>query len=198
MKTVTGLSLVAALLALVWTAVTSISLKHIRVNVDRLIESHETGHNRTARTMTLDFLPAKRETTAHVEAINLPPPTYQRFIILGYRSENVVMDNLPNAGSVASKEFTVEIPTGTTDIIPLSRGSIALFGQITARRNDDTNFDFGLEDHHFGFNFVNVYVVEINQVTARLRADMLLRDENGDDPWSGVVNVTLLFLGPHP
>jgi hypothetical protein len=148
--------------------------------------------------MTLDFLPAKRETTTHVEAINLPPSTHQRFIILGYRRENVVMDNLPNAGSVASKEFTVQIPAGTTDVIPLISGSIALFGQITARRNNDTNFDFGIQDHHFGFNVVNVHVVEVNEVTARLRADMILSDENGDDPWSGAGGVTLLFLGPHP
>ena len=114
-------------------------------------------------------------------------------VILGFADVVVAIDNQPDASVVASKQFTVEIPEGTTDIVPSLRGDMALFGRILSQ--EDNTFTFRVQDHHLGVLHMNVSVVEIGRVLATLEVQMYLRDNGGDKPWAGVVHASLLYLG---
>jgi hypothetical protein len=93
------------------------------------------------------------------------------------------------------KNVTIEIPEGTTRVIPLLKGLIAVYGGIISNDND-TFFDFSINDQHLGVVGVNLFVAGMGAGNATLGVEMQLRDNNGDNQWSGVVGVTVLSLGP--
>jgi hypothetical protein len=127
-------------------------------------------------------------------------PVFERLVILGFSKENVVLDNQPNArGAPFSKQITVEIPEGTTHVVPSISGTLSLFGRIASVTDNNTTFvveNGHPDDHHYGLGFFNVHVPEVGRTTATVEVSMVLTDVNADDRWTGVAGVTMLFLGP--
>ncbi|HET9756800.1 MAG TPA: hypothetical protein VFP66_09885 [Candidatus Limnocylindrales bacterium] len=65
-------------------------------------------------------------------------------------------------------------------MIAFMRGWLAGYAETTSSETSMRD----LVDHHLGVAYLNVRVWEVGQRTATLRAAMLLRDVNGDDPWT--------------
>src|SRR5436190_3871930 len=126
------------------------------------------------------------------------PDTTRSFIILGFRDDFIVLDNQSSADNIAVKEVTVDIPKGTTAILPLMSGFNIFYGTIEKIVDAEHGFfNTLITDHNFGFQWVNVRVVEIRTASATYEVQMFLRDADGDDEWAGYMHVHLLFLAAH-
>ena len=51
----------------------------------------------------------------------------------------------------------------------------------------------GIVDHHLAVEYANVRVQEIGARNAILRGTMILRDDNGDDRWTGWINAVAIY-----
>jgi hypothetical protein len=126
------------------------------------------------------------------------PATSRSLIILGYRNDIVILDNQSNADHIAVKEFTFDIPQGTTDILPLMSGFNIFYGTLDKVVDaQDGLLKSSITDHNLGFQWVNIRVVEIRTASATVEIQMSLRDADGDDEWAGFMHVHLLFLARH-
>jgi hypothetical protein len=106
-----------------------------------------------------------------------------------------------------SEDVTVNVPVGTQIVIPAVRGWRLAYGEIDPNSVEahaslgDQNATWKTADHHLGVAAVNVFVKDVNAPngntqTATLTVSLLLSDDNGDDKWFGLVNYSLMFLGP--
>ena len=119
---------------------------------------------------------------------------FETLIVLGYKDDVYFTINRTDGTDWASQDVVVEIPEGTTRVIAFMRGWLAGYAETTSSETSIRD----LVDHHLGVAYLNVRVREVGQRTATLRAAMLLRDINGDDPWTGWVNAVAIYMGPHP
>ena len=122
----------------------------------------------------------------------------ESLIVLGYMT-NLVLNfgNEADAYGGAYKDITIQIPAGTTHIVPLLTGFILMFGSLTLNPNG-TIQSASISDHHLGAEALEIYVASIGSGTAVLRVEATLMDKNGDDKWTGVGYASALFLGHHP
>src|SRR5215831_691358 len=145
--------------------------------------------------------PSQRVELALPDSVKAPPtdispePVSGNRIILGYRNDTIVIENQPDGANLFTKEIAVEIPKGTTDVIPVLSGYDLFFGVITKVVDPVSGiFSYGLEDTNFSFGLVNLRVVKIGgvtefgTVTATLQLQVLLRDRDGEDEWAGWVH----------
>lgn len=182
----TTLSIIIAVAALAGFAAVWLQLNKFKAAVNRLERVHEPPEEREFVGLDdIGILPDE----VYIEPANL--------IILGYEYQTIVMDNQSNGKNNASKSVTIEIPEGTTHIVPSIKGFGLVFGKLVKGTIPDT-FGAEISDHHLGLESVNISVDEIGSGTAILTARMLLRDNNGDDGWGGAVSATILLLGRHP
>jgi len=128
-----------------------------------------------------------------IHTLPLRHQAYGNFIILGYDTEVVFVDNQPKGRTEAQQDVRIEIPSGTTKVIATTNAFVFGFG----RRHPDQE-TYTVHDHHLGLQALQLYVHDLGDTSAVLTVRMLLRDKNGDDSWNGWVGVQLLFLGPHP
>lgn len=189
------LSIILALAALVGLAVVWFRLANMKAQVDALGRLHPDDEQLPGRA-ELVALPSLFSTTPAANELEVPLSATEKLIVLGYRYESIIMDNQSNGESLAVKTVRIEIPPGTTHVVPSIKGLGIAFGKLIP--GPDNEYGWDPEDHHFGLESVNIHVREIGQVTAKLEVTMLLRDYNGDDRWGGGLVATLLFLGPHP
>jgi hypothetical protein len=131
---------------------------------------------------------------AEAPAVFPEAPVLEPLIVLGFRQANLVV-NEGNGKNKTTREFTFEIPEGTTHVVASLSGFQLLFGQISIV---DGNEEAEILDHHLGFEGIRLRITEVGSVTATLQTDILLRDYNGDDRWAGLVDTLLIFFGPHP
>ena len=189
----TTLSIGIALVALAGFVAVWFRLQTVKKIVDHLEQIHESS---------------ERSKAVELKGLSLPPFTFpgeitskaeaaERLIILGYSTQTIVLDNQSNGGRAARKFVTIAIPEGTTHVVPSLAGFVFVFGKILANQ-DGAIFDLSVDDHHLGLESINIVVGEVGRTTATLGISMLLRDKNGDDRWSGVLNASILFLGSHP
>jgi hypothetical protein len=101
-----------------------------------------------------------------------------------------------NRNSGVSLGPDAAISDGTTHVVAFLRGWMLAFGEIEIQRDEATTRHF--TDRHLGLATVNVRVRSVGVQTATIRAAMLLRDDNGEDRWTGLVYAVALFMGPHP
>lgn len=132
------------------------------------------------------------------EALTLLASVTERLTILGYRDNLIInLDNQPNASVNVSKEVTIQIPPGTTRVVPSLSGFQLMFGSIT-QNPDGSSGVWNATDHHLGLEALDVFVVKVESATATIGVVGYLSDKNGDDKWTGLVYASLLFLGPQP
>lgn len=131
------------------------------------------------------------------------------FHILGVISRNTSTLNRSSAHHAFEETITVNIPPGTSLIIPAIRGWVTGYGKtdpedLSALTSGETA-TWHTADHHLGFQQLNIFVADINAVdfstspptqTATITIQSLLSDDNGDDSWFGDVNYNLICLGP--
>jgi hypothetical protein len=184
----TVLAITIALVALLGSIFIWLRLKKVKSAVAHLEQLHASS---TAR-VELRELPSFAGPPSVVS-----PETSPGLIIRGFRNEIILLDNQSNGDNRAIKNLTIDIPTGTTHVIPLLSGFILLYGEIISFI-EKVDFSFGIEDHNLGLEWVNIRVVELRTASVTVQAQMWLRDDNGDDEWAGAVHVHILFLGPHP
>jgi hypothetical protein len=181
-----------ALVAIVGFVFAWLRLQRIMVTVDSLERIHKAATVAEAVNLTgLPSIAAPHDSSA-LQPLSKP----QRFIILGHKDENIFFDNFTKADAVVTKKIRRDIPEGTTKVVASIRGFILLFGKITSK--EDNRPVFRINDHHLGLEWVNIIVVELTHTDVTLEAQIILRDVNGDDDWSGFLGVSILFLGPHP
>lgn len=196
----TVLAITIALIALLGSIFIWLRLKKVKATLAHL----EQMHSSSTAGRVVEFIAFPPVAAPPTELAPEDPPSGNR-IILGFRNETIILENQSNGENLITKDISVEIPRGTTDVLPLISGFTVLFGEITKIKDPVVGaFSYGLEDHNFGFGEVNIRVVEIGgvtefgTVTATLQAQMLLRDADGDDEWAGWMHVHILFLGVHP
>jgi hypothetical protein len=187
------LALVIAIVVLIGLGVTWSSLRRVGQRIRHLEHIHASSTAREIVKLKGEDVLSLLERSGG-EATLPFAPVFERLVILGFDRKVIYFENQPNGSGVVFKNATVEIPQGTTQVVPMLVGFGAWFGQVTVVSEDQ--FSPSFVDHHLGFEYVSVGVQEVSRVTATLAISALLRDINGDDPWSGVVVVRLLFLGP--
>jgi len=136
------------------------------------------------------------QTGTSQQPLVLPEDDFQKFVILGLAEGVIALDNYKKGKSQKIKEKTIDIPEGTTQMMVALKGFTLLFGKKSYE--EGTAMNMTVEDHHFGAQLALVDVVNIEGTKATLRASLLLRDDNGDDKWSGTVTYEALCLGPPP
>lgn len=185
----TSLSIGIALVALIAIAAVWLRLQTIEKTVEQLEQRHEASQT----TKTVDL-----------EGLSLPPFRFpdkvfeppEKLVILGYRSLTIDLGNQPDGNEHGViKNVTIDTPLGTTHVVASLKGFFLTFGAVI-RNSDGDIVALSADDHHLGYEAVDISVVEVLTGKATLKAAGVLRDDNGDDRWSGTLVVSLLFLGP--
>lgn len=187
----TVLAIIIALVALLGSIFLWLRLQRVTATLAQLDQVRASD---TPKKIILRDIPT---VAAPPDEIAPDDPPNRKLIILDFRDELIIFDN-QSEGQFALKEVTVDIPKGTTVVIPSITGFSMLFGKLEILDPVEGHFEYDLLDHNFGLQRVNIITLEIGSTTATVQAQMILRDENGDSEWAGVMHVHLLFLGPHP
>ena len=91
----------------------------------------------------------------------------------------------------------VPIPRGVTDVFASIQGFTFAFGVLEfTSPGTSTDYKWHRADHHFGLAEAYVQVVRVMSDKVTLRMGMLLRDDDGNEAWTGIIKIGLLFLGP--
>lgn len=127
------------------------------------------------------------------------------WIVLGVLNRSTSSLNQPSAYNVWEEQITVDVPVGTQIIVPVMRGWVLGAGSATPPDTSLGSAKWNSDDHNYGVAYTDISIVDINAPdlatntqTARIKVELWLADYNGDDPWFGRVNYTLICLGPHP
>jgi hypothetical protein len=130
------------------------------------------------------------------------------FVVLGVADKATGTLNRPNGANDFIETVHVDAPLGTTVIVPVLRGWELGYGStspanLTQQPLPESTFTWSSADHHFGIGNVNVAVIDIDAAapgattqSATVQVAARLNDDNGDDPWWGVIRYELIFLGP--
>jgi hypothetical protein len=181
----TILAIAIGLVGLVGVIFLWLRLEKVKATVADIEQIHGSGI--TAQTVSTDF--GMFTATEGEER--------QAFIILGVRYETIILaDNQSNGQNLAERQFAVDIPEGTVEVVPLVRGFFRFYGDIIDF--DENHLSAEITDHNFAFDWVNIRTVALVHGKAFMEAQMLLRDKDGDDSWSGVMGVVIFCLGYHP
>lgn len=125
------------------------------------------------------------------------------FTVIGVISRATSTLNRPNANPYFAEDVLVQVPTGTELIVPAVRGWRLGFGSLEPADlsvNPAPETSWNADDHYFGSALVNVYVKDVNapdasgSQSATVTVQIALHDINGDDPWWGLVNYSLICL----
>lgn len=131
--------------------------------------------------------------------------------IVGIISKSTTTLNQPNSNRIFEEEISIDVPVGTEIIIPAIRGWRLAYGEVdpnTIESHIGTSAQaprWTIDDHHFGFGLVNVFVKDVNapdmranppKQTATIQVQLILGDDNLDDRWSGMVNYNLICIKP--
>lgn len=132
------------------------------------------------------------------------------FVILGVADKATGTMNRPDGRTTFIETVRVDAPVGTEVIVPVLRGWELGYGSttpadITQQPLPESTFTWNAADHHLGMGNVNIAVTDINAAapgattqSATIQIAARLNDDNGDDPWWGVVRYELIFLGRAP
>lgn len=115
------------------------------------------------------------------------------FIILGFDTEVVYIENQDSGETVGQQDVEIQIPPDTRHVLCSISGFVLSFGE---RKADKETYEVG--GHLMGLDYGQAWVSEVNPPTAILTSRMLRRDDNGNDRWTGTLAVNLIFLGDHP
>jgi hypothetical protein len=126
------------------------------------------------------------------------PTVFERLVILGFAYETVIIENQPNAEDTYRQTIEVDIPDGTTYVLPFLSGTMLMFGRIRSMDPGEGAVRLTIEadDHHYGYGHINIRTAEIGPRRATLELSMELADKNADDRWCGAASFRALFLGP--
>lgn len=186
----TTLPTVIALVALVGLAVVWLRLQTLNKTVAYL----EHVHGPAGGSKPVEFKGISLPAATFSDAITSRAVVAEPLIILGFRTLYIDLGNQSNGHNVVTKDFVIDVPAGTSYVLPSLIGFCLLFGKITVNP-DGTESSVSVEDHHLGLEAMVVDVAALGGGTATLRAHAVLSDKNGDDKWSGIVYASVIFLG---
>jgi len=182
------LSIIALILAIVSFGAVGLVLffqNQIRQSVDHLLQEHPA----TTKTKEVEQR-AEQEfqaiINAHKEKIgSRAVPFSQRMDIIGFVDQSFfVQDDLD--GFQSNDPELIEIPAGTTQIIPCITGQGFHYGHPDEHT-----------DHHLFTFFGSVLVSIRDEVTADATAIFQLTDSNFNNAWGAFMDVRFLCLAPH-
>jgi hypothetical protein len=181
---------VLSAIALVWAGLAWFFVGRVEKRVSQLEQMHASPANGNGvKTISLLSRTTQGTQVAETDEAVLPADGYQQWAILGGAARGVSMFNQPNGENWTREQFDVEIPEGTTRIFATLQSIQLGYGRVVS------DSQLRVEDHHFGFEGAMVNVLEVRRVSATIEVSMILRDDNADDRWTGVIGVNLLFLG---
>ena len=147
----------------------------------------------------------RNETIATIEGPATSGVIARPLQVVGLLKLSTTSGNISAGENSHFVQATVDVPIGTAVIMPTLHGWTLAYGEAQPNSgNPDAEIDWSAEDHNWGLGTVEVSVVKINPPnmltqpatqTAELSIRFLLRDDNGDDPWFGGVDFSLLCLG---
>lgn len=136
---------------------------------------------------------------------------FKPMTVLGLSQRATCTGNLPDAGrywdSEPGQPIRINIPVGTEAILVGIKGWWLMYGSQNPDYCSGSEVYGEIDDQHWGSGFVLVSVSDIDAPnfsvtpatqTATIRVQMSLRDNEPDDPWTGMVTYSLLFLGRQP
>jgi hypothetical protein len=183
-----ALSIIALILAIVSFGAVGLVLffqNQIRQSVDHLLQEHPA----TTKTKEVEQR-AEQEfqaiINAHKEKIGTRGvPFSQRMDIIGFVDQSFSVQNDQNGFQSFDAEL-IEIPAGTTQIIPCITEQVFHYGHATEQT-----------DHHLYLLFGSVSVSIRDEVTANTVAFFQLTDSNFNNAWGAFMDVRFLCLAPH-
>ena len=185
MNAVSIIALVLAVVSLVGVGLVWFLLSQIKGNTDRLLQEHplpKSGREVEQRIeQAFQAVEAERKKTLNPLAI----PFSQRMDIVGFVDQDFRAENDID-GTPLTDSRLIEIPPGTTQIIPSITYYRVAFGQPNEH-----------PDHHlYNLNLSINYVIQ-DQVTAQATAYWWLADSSLSEKWQAAMSVRFLCLVPH-
>lgn len=185
MNTLSIIALIIAIVSLGGVGLVLFFQSLIRQSVDHLLQEHPA----TTKTKEVEQR-AEQEfqaiTNAHKEKIGTRAvPFSQLMDIIGFVDQQFsVQDDLD--GFQRSDTELIEIPAGTTQIIPCITSQVFHYGHAAEQT-----------DHHLYLLLGSVLVSIRDEVTAEATAIFQLTDSNFNNAWGALMDVRFLCLAPH-
>jgi hypothetical protein len=184
---VATIGLIIAVAAAVAAGGNWLLLRRVRASTDHLVALHKTGARQAVNVAGLLSVEARRNQE--------DPPPAQRLTVIGTFDRRVIVNRRNFVQDrQANERIVIELPLGTTEVLPYITGFAFVFGEILEAGQD--LFEAQIVDHHLGLQMANVFVEKIEPDSATLRVLSALSDINGDDRWASIIQIHGLFLGP--
>lgn len=170
-------------------------VRDLQQRLQELEQAHmPVGHRKLTKEINLEALARTLGDSSEARIANDVLDPFENLMILGYRDDVYFTLNRSNGTDFAVEDITLEIPDGTTRVLVFMRGWLLGFGETMSNEVSIRR----IVDHHLALEYANVRVKEVGLRTATITAVMILRDVNGDDPWTGWINAVVVYLGEHP
>lgn len=173
-------------------------VKQIR-DIQERLERLEEAHLPSAKSKTKTEFTSKKLTRIFGDDIKAgvtpeDPELFENLIVMGFKTDIFLTVNASDGEDFAFIDEVIEIPRGTTQVLAFLRGWYLGFGKTSS---DGVTIESD-GDHHYGIGYARVTVLDVGDTIATIRGELILRDKNGDDRWTGGINAVVIYLGPHP
>ena len=185
MNNLSRLALATSLISLGAVGYVGVLISQLKRSTDRLLQEHPFPQNDHALEPQIEQAFHRLEAVRKKALTSTSAPFSQRMDIVGFVDQDfAAQDNY--GGSTLQDSRLIEIPAGTTQIIP----SITYFDVKYGAPNEHP-------DHHLYNLDLGIDVIIQDQVSAQATASWYLTDGNFNNRWGAAMSVRFLCLVPH-